>query len=408
MNPLLIGLRNLRRNRRRTFITALSITCGFIAIALFAGYTKTVYRSLADQAIHGELLGHLTVAKQGFRKSGALEPGKYLLAADDIARAEAVVQRVLPGSYVAPRLAVNGLISNGKASTIFIAEGLTPGDMQHLRGPRARASGGLDEKLPNGITVSRGLAQMLGLKDGSDASVLVSTAQGQANALDVNVTDTFSTGNAGTDNKSVFLPMALARSLFDVEGKADRLTILLPDATQAEAAAPLLGAAFQASGLSLEVDSWQNLSAFYLQVKGLFDMVFAFLLAIVLAIIVMSVANAMTMSVIERTREIGTMRALGMRRNQVVRLFLSESVILVVMACIAGTVAALALRYAINFAGFTYRPPNSTDEVPLLIGFDILRSAMAGVALCVLGALAAYWPARRAAAQPITLSLTHI
>ena len=408
MKVTALAFRNLGRNYRRTLVTALSIACGFAAISLFAGYTKTVYRGLADQAIHGELLGHLTIVKKGLRRDGRLHPEKYLLNGDEIGRMIEIVHQSSPAAHVAPRLAISGLLSNGRVSTIFLAEGIAPADMEKLRGPRVRASGALSEKVSIGVTVARGLAEMLGLKENSDTSVLVSTVQGQANALDVSVIDTFSTGNASTEDKFMFMPLQLAQTLYDVQGRADRLTILLPDAAQTEQQRATLRLALAQAGFAVEVETWQELSAFYRQVKSLFDMIFSFLLSIVVAIIVMSITNAMSMSVIERTREIGTLRAIGVRRLGVVSLFVTEAFLLVSVACVAGLALTTLLSFGINASEIVYRPPNSTDEVPLLIGFDAAKVLVAGLLLSLLGVIAAYIPARRAAAQPIIDSLGHV
>ncbi|HTH95093.1 MAG TPA: hypothetical protein VL550_07670, partial [Rhodocyclaceae bacterium] len=126
---LAFAARNLLRNRRRTLVTLVSIAFGFTALALFAGYTKNTYLGLRDQAVYGELLGHLTISRKGLAEEGRLYPEKYLFTAEEIQRISAKVKEAEPQAKFAPRLAVNGLISNGRVSTIFIAEGVAPGDM---------------------------------------------------------------------------------------------------------------------------------------------------------------------------------------------------------------------------------------------------------------------------------------
>lgn len=408
MNTVMLGLRNLQRNYRRSLVTALSIACGFSAIALFAGYTQMVYRGLAEQAVHGELLGHLTITKRGLTRDGHLHPEKYLLTPGETEKIVSVVRKQVPNVLIASRLAISGLLSNGRVSTIFLAEGISPHDMEVLRGPRSRASGGLSEAAPSGVTLARGLAEMLGLQDGSDASLLVSTLRGQANALDVSVTDTFSTGNAGTEDKFMFVPIALAQTLYDAEGRADRLTLLLPDIARTEAIRMALSSELKGAGFDVEIHTWQELSAFYRQVKSMFDMIFGFLLSIVLAIIAMSVTNAMTMSVIERTREIGTLRAIGVQRNGVIRLFVMEALLLVVLGCFGGLALTVLVRLGVNAADITYQPPNSTDKVRLLIGFDVAKVVATALLLGALSVVAAFLPARRAARQLIIDALGHV
>lgn len=408
MNHLKLSLRNLHRNIRRSLVTVISIAFGFTAIALFSGYTQIVYRGLSDQAVHGELLGHLTLTKQGLHKEGRLHPEQYLLTQEDIAKISAVIHHEVPAASIVPRLSLSGLLSNGHISTIFLAEGIGPSDMALLRGPRSYASGGLADKTPGGVTISRGLADLLGVQEESEAQALVSTLYGQANAIDVSVTDTFSTGNAGTEDKFMYLPLNLAQSLYDASGRADRLTLLLPDIADTEKVQKRLVDRLVAAGFNLDIRTWQELSAFYSQVKSLFDMIFSFLLAIVLAIIVMSITNVMTISVIERTREIGTLRAIGLRRRGVVRLFLTEAILLVAIGCLFGLLVTLLLRFGINAADINYQPPNSTARVPLLIGFDVVKVLAATLILSLLGAVAAFLPARRAASAPIVIALGHV
>ncbi len=345
--------------------------------------------------------------KANFAKEGRLSPDKALFTATEIAALRTEIRKQVPDAFIAPRLAISGMLSNGRVSTIFIAEGVDPADMTTLRGPRSFASGGLSEGAGHSATVARGLAEILSLKDGSEASVLVSTIHGQANASDLVVSDVFATGNAGTEDKFMYVPLSLARSLYDAEERADRLTVLSPSPEGLEERRTSLLRALNAAGYKVKVSTWQELSAFYRQVRSMFDMIFGFLLAIVITIVVMSITNAMSMSVVERTREIGTLRAIGMRRSGIVRLFTAEAIVLVVMGCAIGLLLTLAVRFGVHSMQISYQPPNSTDPVPLLIGLDIGRSALAAALLSLLGVLAAYVPAWRAARNPIIDSLAH-
>jgi putative ABC transport system permease protein len=415
MNFFGIGLRNLRRNSRRSLTTIFSIAFGFAAVGLFSGYTKEVYAGLTQQAVHGELLGHLTIVKRGMREEGRLHPERFLLHPDEIARLSGIVGQRYAGARVAPRLGLSGLASNGRVSTIFLAEGVAPADMRALRardGAAAALSRGdsarLAEDSPQGVVMAGGLAGMLGLKAGDDASMLVSTLHGQANASDATVIGTYNTGNAGLEDKAIFMPLAMAQSLYDAPDRADRLTVLLPGLEQTDSARRLLAADFAAAGLDVEVSTWRELSAFYRQVKGMFDMIFGFILCIVLTIVVMSVTNSMRMSVIERTREIGTLRAIGLRRTAVVRLFTTEALLLAVLGGLGGLALMLAVRAGVNAAQFAYTPPNSSGKVLLLVGFDAGKVLATFAMLGLLSLTAAISPSRRAARRPVTESLAHV
>lgn len=419
MNLLKTAMRSLARNRRRSLATLVAIALGFSAIALFAGYTHNVYDGLSRQSIHAELLGHLTLSKRGMSREGKLDPERYLLDAEDIARIRAALRDEPRVKLIAPRLAFNGLASNGRASTIFIAEGIAPEDMQSLLDgyltAEEAASGAyagflkqLDPARPEVVELSAGLAELLHLPVGGQAALLVNTLGGQANALDITVGGTFNTGSAGSNDKFAYIPLSTAQSLLDAAGRADRLTLLLDDAAATEAMRGHLAAKLAGAGFDLEIETWQELSSFYQQVHNMFDMIFGFIFSIVLTVVVMSVANSMSMTVVERTREIGTLRSVGLKRSGVVRLFAAESLALTLAGCLLGLLLTFAVRYGVNVAGISYVPPNSAAPVPLLVDLDLPRIAFALALMASVGTAAALLPARRAARQPIIDALGHV
>ncbi|MDO8312228.1 MAG: FtsX-like permease family protein [Sideroxyarcus sp.] len=418
-NLFKLALRGLMRNRRRSLVTLLAIAFGFSAIALFAGYTHNVYSGLARQSIHGELLGHLTLSKRGMRKEGKLDPERYLLTAVEVETVTKLLKDEPHVEMVSPRLALSGLVSNGRASTIFIAEGIEPAAVVRLRQgaltEQEKKSGmfenmrmRLDPEHPEVASLSEGLVEMLHLSVGGQAAVLVNTLTGQANALDITLGHSFNTGNTGSNDKFAFMSLALARSLLDAEGRADRLTILLDDVNNTEMMRDRLLARLNGAGLDVEIRTWQDLSDFYTQVHGMFDMIFGFIFSIVLTVVVMSVANSMGMTVVERTREIGTLRAIGLKRSGVVRLFTMESMLLTLIGCVVGLILTLGVRWGINVANISYVPPNSPGRVPLLVDMDTGRAIFTFLLMGVVGTLAAYMPARRAAKKDIIDALGHV
>jgi putative ABC transport system permease protein len=122
----------------------------------------------------------------------------------------------------------------------------------------------------------------------------------------------------------------------------------------------------------------------------------------------MSVANSMSMTVIERTREIGTLRAIGLKRSGVIRLFTMESMLLSLIGCVTGLLIALLVRWGVNAANISYIPPNSASPVPLLVDLDVGRTVVTFIMMGLVGTLAAYMPARRAAKKDIIDALGHV
>jgi putative ABC transport system permease protein len=423
--------RNLWRNRRRSLATIASIACGLAAIAVFGGYMRAIYNGLGNIAIHADLVGHLTLNKTGWLTQGRLHPARYMLDAQEIARLRTLAAEVAPGVHVVERMSAMGLMSNGHQSTIFLAGGLAPDGMRTLRGPFQNSPGLLRPDSTQGVTIAEGLAEILGLTEGSNASILVSTIHGQANAADVDIDAIINTGNLATNDKWVTMPLELAREQMDAIGYAESLTLLLPAAeqisvetdkeaelamynlrppteAQTESLRARLADACRRAGLDVEIYSWQEMSPFYTQVKSMFDMMFGLLLGVVLAIVALAIVNAMGMAVVERTREIGTLRAIGMRRSGVTRLFVTEAVLLVLVGLVAGLLLTWLVRLGVNALDIRYIPPSHSRPVQLYVGFDALRTALAAGALAVLATVAAFIPARRAARNPIIASLGHV
>ena len=103
----------------------------------------------------------------------------------------------------------------------------------------------------------------------------------------------------------------------------------------------------------------------------------------------MSVANSMGMTVVERTREIGTLRAIGLK-------------------CGAGLLLTLVARWGINATNISHVPPNSVSPVPLLIDMDSSRIVFTFILMSLVGLIATYLPARRAAHKDIIGALGHV
>ncbi len=403
-----IGFRNILKHWRRSLFTATAVGAGFSAISLFAGYIHYVYYGLTLQAVRGEGLAHLTIARHGFFDNASLNPEDNLLSNEDVTHLGELLNKQPETVTWTPRLAVSGLMTNGHTSTIFIAEGMDPLREALIRGRFRLDRGGiLDPKFPNGICVSSGLAKLLNLTPSSRATLFTNTSTGQANAIDVDVHSTYDTGVAATNDKSLRIPIDMARRLYDVEG-ADRIRLLLKDESQVEPVRTRLTALFKTENLALDIRDWKQLSAFYRQVKSLFDTIFSFIFSIVAIVVIMSVVNTMSMTVVERTREIGTLRALGMKRGQIIALFSVESLLLAAVGVSVGAVITLMVAFIVNSLGLSYVPPSSSDRVPLMV--DILPGTMVLTffLLAFLTSLAALFPASGASRKGIVDALGHV
>ena len=406
-----IAFRNILKNKRRSFVTLLAIALGFAAVSLFRGYTHSTYSGLRNSTIRGQGLGHLTIFKKGWIENGKTDPDKYMLGKEEFKRIITIADSEKAVVLCTPELHISGLVTNGLVSAIFLAKGVIPKDERTIKGRWADLRPITGEPLQDdklyGVEMAEDLARHLTFQPKSDAVIMATTLGGQMNALQVEVMGIYNTGVQATNDKMMRIPFVYAQQLYDTE-KADRVVVLLDDWKNTAVIRDRLQTKLRQAGLSVEIKTWRELAEFYQRVKGLFDMIFTFIFAIVLVIVVMSVVNTMGMAVLERTREIGTLRALGLKKRGVSFLFALEGTLLGVMGCIAGIGMNIVAWGIIQYIGPTYIPPGNSAPVPLVV--DLVPGVMAllMVFLVFLSLIAAILPARRAARQNIVESLGYV
>ena len=208
------------------------------------------------------------------------------------------------------------------------------------------------------------------------------------------------------------MPLELAQQLLYGRGehKAVGIVLQLHRSGDIPAARARLAALFKAHGLDLEVHDFTELQPVYKQIIGMMGAIFSFIAAIMGVIVLFTVVNTMSMSVMERVNEIGTTRALGVRRAGIRRQFVAEGLLLGVIGASAGLLAGAAIAYLVNRAGLTWTPPMQARPVPLRLLSSGMQSLVIGVwlGLVALATVAALIPANRAARMQVVDALRHV
>lgn len=406
-----IAFRNILKNRRRSLVTILAIAIGFAAVGLFRGYAADTYDGLRVSAIRGEGLGHLTIYKKGWLEYGNIDPDSYMLTKEEIQKTVELVEEEDDVVLATPKIHLSGLVTNGMISTIFLAEGVVPKNDRTIKGSmlafRPVKGEMLNEKKPFGVEMAEDLAKLLELKPGTNAVVMAGTLDGQMNALDVEILGVYDTGIPATNDKFIRFSFDYAQSLYDTE-KAGQIVVLLDDWRKTYPMRDRLLKRLNQAGLSCEIRTWNELSQFYNKVRSMMDMIFMFLFFIVFVIVVMSVVNTMGMAVLERTREIGTLRALGLKRRGVGTLFAVEGAMIGLLGSFIGLILNIIAWAIIMAVEPTYIPPGVSSPVPLTVKLEPPVALMLMAFLILLSLIAAILPARRAAKQNVVEALGHV
>ncbi|MRV76088.1 FtsX-like permease family protein [Duganella sp. FT92W] len=403
-----MALKNAMRNRRRSLVTLAITATGTAAALLGGGFALYTYQSLAQASARDT--GHLVIAAPGHfdgidnlpLEHGLEQPeslAQQLLARPDVKR-------------VLPRLQFSGLISNGDKSEIFLGTGVDATQEFVVKGPFMKREAGelLDAQEANGktapgIVIGKGLAKILNVQPGSALTLMSTTVNGALNAADVTVTGIVSTGIADIDKRLAMVDLSTAQTLLQTK-KVSTLSVYLNDLELADGTAAQLRAQH---GASLDVRTWLDQAMFYKSVKSLYDRIFGFLGLIVLVIVLFSVTNTLAMAVMERTREIGTLRAMGATPGEVMRVFTLEGMALGTGGAVTGMALAGGIALFLLVAGVQMPPPpGRTDGYPLAVAVSAPMYAGAVVIVALLSACASWFISRRAAHQSVVEALSHV
>lgn len=401
---------NTLRNRRRSAVTVTIAALGTAAILLAGGFALSTYRALAEAA--ARTTGHLIVARPAqFERDedtalqhGITDPAPLIarLLADDAVR------------QVLPRVEFSGLISNGDKSVVMVAAGIEPDAEFAVKGPFLTLTAG--QVLASGpagaaslrVMLGEGLARSLKATPGTSLTLMATTTDGALNALDVTVAGVFSTGVPEIDRRLVYADLATAQRLLATQ-RISSLGVFLARMDHTAASQARLQAVLQAELPGYTVQTWLDQAVFYRSVRDLYNRIFGALGAIIGVIVVFVVTNAMAMAIIERTRELGTLRALGTAPGQLVRSLALEGLMLGGVGAAAG--ALLALGVALALLVFPVQmppPPGRSVGYPLLVAVDPALYGATLAAMLLLAMLASAAVARRTVRQPIVDALAHV
>jgi len=392
-----VALRNVFRNRKRTAITLAAVFVGIVVIIFVNGLLAGLHLSFNDQLTKG-VLGDLQLQRQGYRDSAESAPLTLDVPLDDSLRA------MLDGNDEieawSPRIRFGGLVSNGEDSAMFLGMAVDP-EKERVVTPKALENvvegTWLRDDVPNGVVMSEQLAHSLHLKVGDEITILSNTREGSMNGRDFQLLGLLSSSLPNAPGRLIVMDRSIVGPMLFMDNSATEIAISLRDPAHAQDVGDALRAKVSPRAIPLSVYGWKDLSPFFVDIMQMQDMVFGIVVAVLFLMVLTGIANTMLMSVFERTREIGTLMALGMRRRSVVMLFLLEALMLGVTGAllglvVGGTVVGLLGLHGIPFAApgtsgaaLTVYPVISTTTVLIVVVFAVVCSLVS-----------AFYPAYRA------------
>jgi putative ABC transport system permease protein len=405
---LLLAFRNIFRNRRRTLMTLMMVGGGVAGLLLAGGYFGFMTRGLRESTIN-DGLGHIQIfTADHFRRDEVrvLDTG--------IDNWRQVASSVSTGGHVrgvAPRIEFYGMVSNGTKAAGFMGNAVDPAAEKSL-GFSSRIVAGRDlEAKPVGeveALIGVGLAKSMNVNVGDGLTLLAMTSDGALNGVDVQIVGLTNSGVAALDARSLRVTLTAAQRLLQSE-RVTNLVIGLDATENTDKVAAVLAPRLRGLPQQMELKKWIDLATYYRQVSTMFNGIFLFMGVIVFFMVLMSSVNTLLMSMFERTREIGTMLAMGTPRAWIVALFMLEATLLGIMGALVGVAAGNLLGILLNSSGLHMPPP---PGYTVAIPFKVIHvpAQMIGSSLLVIVSLAfaSILPAVRASRLQIAEALAHV
>jgi lipoprotein-releasing system permease protein len=390
-----VAMRFLREGRMQTLLIIVGVAAGVAVIAyisaLISGLqTNTLNKTLGAQA-------HITlsapddvVAPPAARPAGTTslteaQPRAQRLRS--VANWQALVPQLerMPGiAAVSPMVAGGALALRGEATQSISLFGVDLDRYDRIVGLRSKVVSGTARLAPGEAVVGRDLATDLGVRVGDRLTVQTSTL-----SEPVRVTALVDFGVKELNRRTVILPLRGAQSLLGLPGGATTIDLTVDDVWAAQGLADDLR-----RRLPYQLESWQESNAQLVSALNAQSVSTGLIRGVVLVVVVLGIASVLVVSVVQKRREIGILRAMGATRAQVLRVFLVQGAVVGAVGSVLGI--ALAVLMIWLFTTFV----RGSDGQPLFsISLPPLLALQVAVLATLCGVLAAIAPARRAAAM---------
>lgn len=395
---LRVALRFLREGRMQTVLIIVGVAAGVAVIAyisaLISGLqSNTLAKTLGAQA-------HITLRAPDdlVIPAAPVLPGTAALTETQpraqrlrsVANWQALVpllERLPEVAGVSPMVSGSGLALRGEASQAIALMGVDLDRYDRVVGLRSKVVSGTARLSPGEAIVGRELASDLGVRVGDRLTVQTGGAGGTVSDS-VRVTALVDLGVKDLNRRTVIVPLRAAQSLLALPGGASQLDLTLKDVWVAQTLARALQMQFP-----YKIESWQESNAQLVSALNAQSISTSIIRGVVLAVVVLGIASVLVVSVVQKGREIGILRAMGATRGQVLRVFLVQGAVVGALGSVLGLLLAVGLIWV--FTHFV----RGSDGLPLFsIALPLGMALQIALIAWVCGVLAAVAPARRAAA----------
>ena len=404
--------RNMWRNWRRTVIATVAIVLSMFLLIFFQAFMDGM-----DQSIYGNTVrlygGNVLIHAPGYREKSTRLPMLPVANVDDILAAVRSQPNVLTASR---RINTSGLISNRSASQAVNITAIEP-EIEapiSLAAEHLTAGRFLTAEDSDNIVIGQALADHLNVTVGDRVSLLGRRKDESMRQRSMTVVGIFDLGLGDAEKGLVFMNLLPAQTLYNLRGEVTEVAVVMEKIGQEEALINNIAPQFP----NHEVDSIYTLRPEFGEALDIDRVIGLLLGGILLLMGAVGILNLMLMAVFERTREMGVLAALGLKGRQIMGLFVLEGALIGLVGAIIGCFITWLLvmwigQIGIDFSS-VYTDLDEAGEIYALMGthlypaISVTTIIIYGLAAVIVGALAALYPAWKAASREPAESLHYV
>ena len=345
---LKIAFRNIFRQKRRTILTALAMIVGFTLLSVTIGLSDGAYGNIITMFTRNRT-GHIQVHRAGY-----LDKPSLYETIDGYAAIGETIQGTAGVDAWTPRVYAAGLGSVGEKSTAVQIIGVDVArETQATRFDQKVVEGSvLAESASHEAVIGKGLAKILSAKIDSEIVIFSQGADGSI-ANDVyKIIGIAESGDDGTDRVACYLHIEDAQELFVLEGRIHEIVVIVSNINHVSKITDTIKTRLNNS--TLDVAPWQVVAKSFYRAMKTDQQGDAISRWVIMLIVAIGVLNTVLMSVLERTREYGVLKAVGTKPTQIFWLVICEVVIIAIGSICVGALLAVLSNYLLSIYGITY------------------------------------------------------
>jgi lipoprotein-releasing system permease protein len=388
-----VALRFLREGRMQTLLIIVGVAAGVAVVAYISALISGLQGSTLTKTLGAQ--AHITVRTPDDVVLPARLPASGTSVMSDTQpraqrlRSLANWQAVVPLlearddiTAVSPMVSGSGLALRSEATQAIALMGVDLDRYDRIVSLRSKVVSGQARLAPGEAIIGRELAADLGVRVGDRLTVQTASVSDS-----VRVTALVDLGIRDLNRRTVIVPLRTAQSLLGLPGGATTLDLTVRDVWAAEELARDLRRQFP-----YKIEAWQEANAQLVSALNAQSVSTALIRGVVLVVVVLGIASVLVVSVVQKSREIGILRAMGATRGQVLRVFLVQGAVVGALGSMLGLALAVGMIWL--FTHFV----RGSDGLPLFdISLPVSTALRVALIATVCGVLAAIAPARRAA-----------